>query len=641
MIKYEEYSDEQVKDIKKSDFEFIQRDEKVYDKKFETKPIGYFKDAMIRFAKNRVNVVATLILVTLILLSVFVPILTTKNYDVLETQLTYLPPRVPLLERLGILDGSRYLEDQTVDRATIGTIEGYPELGLPLNRDPEFIDMDTLKNYSIPCSDLDDRCYGGEVRMSLGNTTFLTMRSSTVFEFDPEFDPTVTVTIDDIFAEDNTFVNVMISLDGGLTFELLGTMDEVGTEEFEVFHPMFLHEDVIESYVYLQLNSDLSNGWVHFLSVTVDDTSSDDVIRHDQGFSLHSYTVTEGNGRRSRINGELLFASFKWDPYRAAFGERYESAFSAERFYALIEENQDKCGLVEGDMSVAPTAENPWVFAEGCSVTRVVGRTEIVIGPGGSQHYSYSLYQDFMISRGYSSIPYFFFGTTQGGRDLFALTWVGLRTSLTIGIIVSFINITVGIIYGSISGYYGGKVDLLMERFSEVISRIPWLVTLSIFMALIGPGALTLILVLIVSGWIGVSSVTRTQFYRYKGREYVLASRTLGAKDSRLIFRHILPNGIGTIITASVLMIPMVMFTEAALSYLGFGIGHGQSFRVLGIELSGVSVGVLLSDGRTEMMTRPYLTLYPAIIISILMITFNMFGNALRDAFNPSLRGSE
>ena len=227
------------------------------------------------------------------------------------------------------------------------------------------------------------------------------------------------------------------------------------------------------------------------------------------------------------------------------------------------------------------------------------------------------------------------------GRDLFTLLWVATRTSLIIGVIVASINISVGIVYGSISGYYGGKTDIIMQRFAEVIGRIPWLVTLSIFVALYGPGITTLILILIVSGWIGVASITRTQFYRYKGREYVLASRTLGAKDSRLIFRHILPNGIGTIITSSILTIPYVIFAESTISYLGYGIGHGQSFNILGIKLSGVSVGVLLSDGRAELASRPYLTLFPALLISILMITFNMFGNALRDAFNPALRGSE
>ncbi len=224
---------------------------------------------------------------------------------------------------------------------------------------------------------------------------------------------------------------------------------------------------------------------------------------------------------------------------------------------------------------------------------------------------------------------------------MFTLMWVATRTPLLIGVIVATINITVGIIFGAISGYYGGTVDIIMQRFSEVIGRVPWLVTLSIFISLFGPGLRTLIFILIFSGWIGVAYVTRTQFYRYKGREYVLASRTLGAKDSRLIFRHILPNGIGTIITSSVLTVPYVIFAESTISYLGFGIGHGQSFNVFGLTFSGVSIGVLLADGRTELLGKPYLTLWPALLISILMITFNMFGNALRDAFNPALRGSE
>ncbi|MFP4187464.1 MAG: ABC transporter permease, partial [Acholeplasmataceae bacterium] len=202
--------------------------------------------------------------------------------------------------------------------------------------------------------------------------------------------------------------------------------------------------------------------------------------------------------------------------------------------------------------------------------------------------------------------------------------------------------ISIGIVYGAIEGYYGGTVDLLMERFGEIIGRIPFLVWLGLFVIILGPGVLTLIVLLTITGWLGVASTTRTQFYRYKGREYVLASRTMGAKDSRIIFRHILPNGIGTIITASILMIPAVIFSESTISYLGYGIGHGQSFKVLGLfELSGVSIGVLLADGRTSLVDRPYLTMFPAVIISILMITFNMFGNALRDAFNPSLRGSE
>jgi ABC-type dipeptide/oligopeptide/nickel transport system permease subunit len=271
----------------------------------------------------------------------------------------------------------------------------------------------------------------------------------------------------------------------------------------------------------------------------------------------------------------------------------------------------------------------------------MIQRGSIIPGPGGTQIYSYVVEYRYGTSIGFDELPYFFFGTDGEGRDLFALTWAGIRTSLFIGFVVSMINITIGVVYGAIEGYYGGTVDLLMERFAEIVGRIPYLVVLTIFYAVLGPGFLTLVLILIISGWIGIASVTRTQFYRYKGREYVLASRTLGAKDARLIFRHILPNGIGTIITASVLIIPGVIFTESTLAFLGFGLGEGQDIDLGLFTLTGRSLGVILNKGQESLNTYPHLVVFPAIIVSILMITFNMFGNALRDAFNPSLRGAE
>ena len=134
---------------------------------------------------------------------------------------------------------------------------------------------------------------------------------------------------------------------------------------------------------------------------------------------------------------------------------------------------------------------------------------------------------------------------------------------------------------------------------------------------------------MVLTGWIGTAARTRTQFYRFKGREYVLASRTLGASDKRLIFKHILPNALGTIVTGSVLMIPGVIFSESTLSYLGLGLKGVESF------------GVLLSTNQQYLGSEPVLIVFPAIIISLLMISFNLFGNGLRDALNPSLKGSE
>ena len=145
-----------------------------------------------------------------------------------------------------------------------------------------------------------------------------------------------------------------------------------------------------------------------------------------------------------------------------------------------------------------------------------------------------------------------------------------------------------------------------------------------------GNNVLGLIVALILPGWIGTASLTRMQFYRFKGQEYVLASRTLGARDTRLIFKHIFPNAIGTLVTSSVLMIPSVIFSESSLTSLGI-INLGEM----------VSVGSLLDEGQKSMTTFPHAVLFPALLISLLMISFNLFGNGLRDAFNTTLRGAD
>ena len=127
-----------------------------------------------------------------------------------------------------------------------------------------------------------------------------------------------------------------------------------------------------------------------------------------------------------------------------------------------------------------------------------------------------------------------------------------------------------------------------------------------------------------------MSRMIRAQFFRYKDYEYVLASRTMGASDRRLIFRHILPNAIGPIITQATFAVPSAIFSESFLSYLG-----------LGIQAPEPSIGVLLAEGQGSLTTSPHLTLFPAIVVSLLMLSFNLFGNGLRDAFDPRARGSE
>ncbi len=634
--------DKRKETIDKSEFEFVQAEKKLYDKKFETKPIGYFKDAMIRFTKNKTNVIASSILLLVILLAIFVPIFSTKNAEVLEERLAFLPPRIPLLEDIGIADGTKQKTDQPADPTNIDPETG---LALPLTMDQKYIIMDTLENFEKECTEKDDLCIGGENQLLLDQgSSAVAVRSSAWITMNKGLNSMIIVDVASITLTDNSALNIMVGPVAGQYISVY-SITEPGVYTIDPF-------DVLTSFnaiakLQLEFVSDSSNSLVSINSIEVVSdfvpANEDDVNPYAffaDGYKLSQFTLVPEVGTYAgawvRARGSRLMADFRYDAYALAFGEREELAFSRKEYDALIIEYADVC-------IQSPDPDNPdgWIFSEGCPIMKVIKQNESVFVPGKGEQYSYQLVLNYQIYMGYDEIPYFLFGTSYAGKDMVKLIWIGTRTSLTIGLIVAIINIAIGIVFGAISGYYGGQVDIIMQRFSEVVGRIPWLVTLSIFIALIGPGIETLIYVMIVSGWIGVASITRTQFYRYKGREYVLASRTLGAKDARLIFRHILPNGIGTIITSSILMIPTLIFTEATLSYLGFGIGHGQSFTILGVDMSGVSIGVLLSDGRNQLRENPHLTLFPSLIISILMISFNMFGNALRDAFNPALRGSE
>jgi oligopeptide transport system permease protein len=235
----------------------------------------------------------------------------------------------------------------------------------------------------------------------------------------------------------------------------------------------------------------------------------------------------------------------------------------------------------------------------------------------------------------YGFEPAFVFGTNATGQDIFTRLAAGARFSFLLAISISLINLVIGTFYGAVQGYYGGWVDMTMDRISDVLSGVPFMVVTTLFQLhlakTVGP-VWSLIFAFVLTGWIGMASRVRMQFYRFKGQEYILAARTLGASDFRLMFKHIFPNSLGTIITGSVLVIPGVIFSESSLTYLG----------IVNLESSTMtSVGTMLANGKNYLSTDPYIIFFPALFIALLEISFNLFGNGLRDAFNPSLRGAE
>ena len=231
--------------------------------------------------------------------------------------------------------------------------------------------------------------------------------------------------------------------------------------------------------------------------------------------------------------------------------------------------------------------------------------------------------------------PIYIFGTTSLGQDLFSAIGIGARFSLVFAVIVSVINLTIGAVYGAIQGYYGGMIDMILDRISDILSGVPSVVVMTLFqlhlaqkVGVIG----SFLFAFVLTGWIGMAALTRKQFYRFKGQEFVMAARTLGASDKRLMFKHIFPNAIGTIITSCALVIPGVIRSETTMTYLG--IVNLQDF-------AGATIGTLLSQGNAAVTTAPHTLLWPSLFLGLLMICFNLFGNGLRDAFNPSTRGVE
>jgi len=223
------------------------------------------------------------------------------------------------------------------------------------------------------------------------------------------------------------------------------------------------------------------------------------------------------------------------------------------------------------------------------------------------------------------------FGTDNLGRDLFVRNFYGARYSLIIAVLAAVINLCIGVIYGGVAGFFGGIIDSILMRIVDVLSSIPMTIYVIIFMAILnkpgaagGGGLLTIVLGLSITYWIGMARIVRGDVLQLKQQEFVLAAKSLGASNGRILVRHLIPNCIGSIMVTLTLLIPEAVFTEAFLSFIGLGIAAPRA-----------SLGTLANEAMQGIYTYPYQLFFPAGIICIIILAFNLLGDGLSQALDP------
>ncbi|MCR5204270.1 MAG: ABC transporter permease [Lachnospiraceae bacterium] len=623
-------------DFRPDDFVLVQNKTKIKDKKLETKPTTFFRDALKRFRKNKSSVVGAIILAILILMAIFVPIISPYDIETVKTEEKFLAPKL-FDAGFGFWDGTRSSEHVLYDpvNEVPAVSDNYSIASLKqslveLKVDPEVTYIDSYNKYGyggLVVAATDAKVNNRDIYLSSKPIDFTDKGAYTIdIEFDNEEDfaegklgefrvylKTGDKEEDNIIIRDFSHDYSPISFDISAAMKERRTKNITASVVFDVKSSSSAIQYILIKSVKLSCGERAKNAEV------LEEVSFDNPTEMIGVTDLQSFSYWSCTGRKGIHNSEVRYCDYTIDTYMLVYGDADAVTYSATELNEWISKAWCMYNYKEGPESfVKLSNECPIDVVDSQTVLSVTKKLSSITGRGWGYH-----------RLGYDEMPRFLMGTDSSGVDMFKRAFYGLRTSLILGVCVFLFCFTFGIIWGSISGYFGGNVDLIMERISDILYGVPWIVVMTLCILHFGNTFGVFVFALCFTGWIGTASRTRTQFYRFKGREYVLASRTLGASHKRLIFKHILPNSLGTIITSSVLMIPYTIFSEATLAYLNLGLQGTMSF------------GVGMSDNQKYLEVYPNLVIFPAVIMALMMITFNLFGNGLRDALNPTLKGSE
>ena len=680
-------------EITKDDFVLESNEHKTFEQKFQTKPTTFLKDSLKRFSKNKSSVVAAYILGGLLLLSIFVPIIDTHDTSSTHPEITYLRPKL-FSAGTGFWDGTKKFADIPVDFSSDPEGNDKENNWWP-NPDVFVPNAVSKKSFSDLTYTNNATKYGKNGYIAIGYddklsdsieyVEYKTNNLKTPLNINENhylvsldvYDSDKIAQIDDIASlatshngESALYFNYVDTDNSQVSIELISyaknhniNSDVTSLKEPQVNISTLIKERMNDlgstqtSFASASFSLRLKNEKNHQSTSTyirkIEFTTESSDAEFKKAFEAPSFNdATSCFLRESRIDSlpnpaywslrdgskqmalsKMYFCSFVYDPYEEKLGIKTDNSFPASSLTTFYRQRwiDWRCVAKKNDLGEyevdASTFKCVILNPEKCPLVEPIKIEDVVIDKYDGMIsfvkatvYQYKLY-------GYSRMPIFLFGTDKSGRDMLKYVFEGLRTSLILGIVTTIVCFIIGLIYGSVSGYFGGTVDLVMERITDILSGVPWIVVMTLVIIHLGSNFFTFALALCLTGWIGTAAITRTQFYRFRGREYVLASRTLGANDARLIAKHILPNAMGTIITSAVLMVPSIIFSEATISYLGLGLKNLAS------------LGVILSYNQAELQTNPYLLIFPSVIIALIMISFNLFGNGLRDAVNPSLKG--